>query len=615
MQHDNNHIDKKLKQLENQALPDLSRMDEHWKNMQGMLAPETNIPAPKGGNPIKSFRWLIAAVFLGGLSYLTYQLIHSLNHKEKTTVATTGSTAQPLPADTIYLQAKTSDGKDTVLKAVNVSASEQQGNTQPIAPAISARVAGKPGTTIVRLPAKTKNGNTIYPDAAKQTSATQRAVGLINKSTPETPAMLKIKADSLAKSKAALLADFFHALEQQAQQFVIDTRSDTIIAGENGTALFIPANSFTARGHVTITLREYYSYPDIITNKLTTQSGDAQLITGGMVHIIATVDGKEVAIQPGKSIRWFVPDTSASMAQMQLFKGVVQQTLGMAFTDAAAQTLTPRLRSDLSVNPGMIDWVPDGQYFSTNWLETSVKVLDLANNPFKTRTTSKGVVGYFTISNTAKIGKQQLAAELKEKYGYRKVKIRRIRTAYFGRLVSTRIKAMNDLGDSAWVSAGIARTYNLAASDTVTRPRIGFRYESGFKNKTHFDKINLNALAQRFSVDIRELGWINCDKFYGNSRNLDYYVDIGDSPAEYYTVLVFDNMRSMMRGWIDKGRVVFHNIPQGIGAKVICIGVQNGKTVAAIKALPQYGTLINNLEFEETNPQAFKEGISSLDKK
>jgi hypothetical protein len=46
---------------------------------------------------------------------------------------------------------------------------------------------------------------------------------------------------------------------------------------------------------------------------------------------------------------------------------------------------------------------------------------------------------------------------------------------------------------------------------------------------------------------------------------------------------------------------------------VICIGIQNGKTVAAIKALPEYGTLVKDLKFEETNPTELKEGVAGLD--
>jgi hypothetical protein len=479
------------------------------------------------------------------------------------------STPQKSPTDTILLAGKTTSGKDIVLKAI-VSGSEKP---RPI----------HVKTSVIR-----------------DTAATLP---------------LKVTADSSAKPAAAVLADFFHALEQQPQQFVIDTRADTIIAGNNGTTLLIPANSFTASGHVTITLKEFYTYEDIITNKLTTQSGEAQLITGGMVHVVATVDGKEVNIQPGKSIRWFVPDTSAAMTQMQLFNGVVQKTQGTLVADMDAKTLSLRLPSDLSVNPDRVDWIPEGQYFSNNWLQTTVKVLDLVNEPYKTRSTAKGVVGYFTISDNPKLGKNELAAELKKKYDYHKVRIKRKRQTFFSRLMPFKSKiyyVSEDVGDSIWISAEMARIYKLPASDTMTTTRIGFRYVNGFKNKTQFADINLNALAKRFSVDIRQLGWINCDRFYGSGRNLNYYVDIGDSAVNYYTVLVFDKIRSMMRGTISGNRVVFYNIPQGISAKVICIGIQNGKTVAAIKALPEYGTLVNDLKFEETSPKEFKEGISSI---
>ena len=59
--------------------------------------------------------------------------------------------------------------------------------------------------------------------------------------------------------------------------------------------------------------------------------------------------------------------------------------------------------------------------------------------------------------------------------------------------------------------------------------------------KKGFDTImsntNLNQLAKRYSVDIRELGWINCDRFYqDNSPRIEYIVNLGDtaSPTAEY---------------------------------------------------------------------------------
>ena len=66
-------MDKKLKQLENQSLPDLSKMDEHWNDLKNSLQPEASLPKSKPAN--KLFRWVIAAFLAGVLFYVSYKFI------------------------------------------------------------------------------------------------------------------------------------------------------------------------------------------------------------------------------------------------------------------------------------------------------------------------------------------------------------------------------------------------------------------------------------------------------------------------------------------------------------------------------------------------------------
>jgi hypothetical protein len=124
----------------------------------------------------------------------------------------------------------------------------------------------------------------------------------------------------------------------------------------------------------------------------------------------------------------------------------------------------------------------------------------------------------------------------------------------------------------------------------------------------------MNSLAKRFSVDIRSLGWINCDRFYNNNNpRIDYYVDLKDTATNYYTLLVFDNIRSMIQGRAYGNKVIFSAMPEGESAKVISIGIQNGKTVAAMETVKLSRTTLTGLKFEETNPPVFRQQAASLD--
>jgi hypothetical protein len=67
MQQDNNHIENKLRQLENQQLPDLSAMDVHWKEMKNLV--QSYLPKAKPLIP-KNIFWMIGAACLVGVVLL-----------------------------------------------------------------------------------------------------------------------------------------------------------------------------------------------------------------------------------------------------------------------------------------------------------------------------------------------------------------------------------------------------------------------------------------------------------------------------------------------------------------------------------------------------------------
>jgi hypothetical protein len=337
-----------------------------------------------------------------------------------------------------------------------------------------------------------------------------------------------------------------------------------------------------------------------------------------MIHIQAFADGKEIRINPGMSIRWFIPDTSQRMNGMELFTGTVENKQMLHVRYQSRDTM------DVSGKLEFINWVPEKQSFSNGYLQTSVKVLDLKDNPYHTRETKKGVIGKFHISNDPKISRKELQQELKDKYGYYKVKLRnwgddrhRVSLSRKASPISGDDYSVSyeDVGDSAWISSKLAARYKLKATDSITYTTNAVLISQGSYVKKSFANVNLNALSSRFSVDVRTLGWINCDRFYkSNEPKMDYFVNVGDTAANYYSVLVFEKMKSMIMGYPSGNRVVFPNLPKGIKAKVMCVGIRDGKTVAAVAALPAGGNSIDQLKFEDISPASFREQAAMIDK-
>lgn len=594
MQTDNNNMDNKLRQLDNQSLPDLSRQDEHWQQMQQTLQSGVT-PGNKDGRSKRSWYWIAAACIIGLFFMAVYKWL--LPHNEEKS-----SAANP-DSQTI---SNNQLSKDTT-SSVNISNNND-------------RFLSIPGKS-----SQSKQSISIKPKIIDGNNSSDTIIQV----TPVTTQPTENKKESQT------LAGFFKQMEKATQEFVIDPTKDTVVNGADGTALLIPANTLNSKRPVTILLKEYYSYEDIITNKLTTCSNGQQLVTGGMIHILAVADGKEVNVNPGKSFRWFVPDTSAVIKEMQLFIGDVRNsgTLLKEETFTLSDRSTTTVLKDTSISLQSVEtvnWIPQNQLFATNFLVTKVKVLDLQNDPYRAKETKYGTIGKFHIAKDTKISRDQLAEDLKNKYGYYKVIIKKIPDSKSKRKRRSRIKvsgsavnpmfefsnAFNSLGDSAWISMKQAKFYKLEPTDTVTYTLTGISFSTtGTVLKKTFNNTNLNALANRFSVDIRTLGWINCDRFYRDNRpKVDYYVNLKDTALNYHTVLVFEDMKSMMQGLISGNKVIFMGVPKGISARVISVGIQDGKAVAAMEKITPDRSIINNLRFEETTPNAFKEQAATMDK-
>lgn len=590
------NMDKRLRQLENQSLPDLSRQDEHWQGMKQLLQ-AGSVPAAKPVAGKTFWYWLAAAA---SVSAVVIYFVVRPGEKKKAAPVTATVKEQAIP------QEPASYPNDTVSLITAVSGNETNGLQQ------------KP---------RAKNSGTSFLSKAK----TQHG---------EEPVLEARLADKLPvatktdiQDPKASLAAFFAQLEKPVQQYLIDNRKDTLLWGGDGTALLIPANTFNTDEKVTITLREFYSYKDIITHKLSTTSNGEQLVTAGMIHVSAFINGRKSDLATNKTIRWFIPDTSSAIGQMQLFEGKVNsKTSSDPYLEFANDSLQYKVAPGMASTDVQINWSPRQAFFSNIMYYTSVKVLYLRDAPFATRTSGDGMIAKFYISSGSKIPKREMVETLREKYGYYKVKIKKrkgkentLDKFFEGKRKHVSLSLTDlPLGDSAWVDIATANQYRLQASDTlVSRTYTPSKYDfylnhgrpisPGFQ--TQLKPEELTSLSRRYSVDINTLGWINCDRFYNDDRKkVNFYVDLPGNAANYQTMLVFDNIRSMIPGEVSGNSVAFKNVPHGQTAKIISLTVKDGKTIAAMAPVVLSNNRFSSLRFEETNPATFREQAGTLDK-
>ncbi|MCP9751777.1 hypothetical protein [Ferruginibacter sp. HRS2-29] len=570
MQQDN-YIKNKLQQLENQQLPDLSQMDEHWKQMQAMLQPVQATPAktfPKGGV------WLIAA------ACIIAAVVVLVNKKQTTTSAESNASLVKQTAE--KNQPETVLSEDTTLIVPVMATSDSLVKTL------------KP-SYIKPFVLQLNENNSI--------TKTERS--------DSTQNILPQGENEPAISRQRLLEELFNGLVKEAQEFDIDNSKDTLLFCKEGAALLIPAATL-GNGAVKISIREYFKKSDIVLNKLTTMSNSDQLVSGGMVHIGATKNGQPVQTVSNNPVRLILPDTTANMKYMQLFYGdngrggrVAQGNIDTAEAGA-----------------GLINWIAQTSNFTTQQFQTQVWVLDLRNEPFKIKNRKKGEVAVFNIVHEPKLPREQIRQMLKEKYGYYKVRFGFGQNSFFHGRTTTYLNRSGTysdipIGDSIWMGKSQADKYNLPFSKTrvvVSRSESvdGTTYSaiSRTVNADVIEKIN-----DKYGVEISSLGWINCDRFYNDSRKkVNYAVNLGDAAKNYYTVLVFDNYRSVMPGYISGNEIRYNMLPLGEPVTIVSIGIDaKGQAVVAMKKTKVSEETLTGLHFETTTPTDLKASLSKMD--
>lgn len=611
MREENKDMDKKLRQLEEQSLPDLTRQDEHWKKMQGLI--DNPLPDTKPMADWKSSLWVMA---IFGFVFLYW--IGNLIFSTKTPDATA------IKADSEIMSADTS-GRDTI----KLYRRELQLSKDSIQLSALTTMRVKDSLIYIQPLSPIKTNHSVQVMPAVKNSEPRKLVRARNSNNNDTLILVSPApppADTTPVKKGMTLDEFFSQLKKPEQHFRIDNRRDTLLTGLDGTVLFIPAGTFAAKDEVQLTMTEYYSYTDIITHQLSTCSNGAPLVTGGMIHLTATANGKEVNILPSKAIRWFVPDTAASLSQMQLFNGVTNNNQARRqLLNEEGDTMT------MSNSQALINWLPNEMYFTTTYFTTTVRVLDLRNEPFKSRSTRKGMIGKFYIDPNSNLTREEIKKQMTDRFDYHRVVVRKQRERYgfFYKLTPRFMRRSPDnpssqpVGDSAWIDPVIAKAFRLTPTDTLISRNTsvgmsyrGIRMASPVKGvDTLLSNANLNSLAKRFSVDIRELGWINCDRFYrDNGPRIDYIVNLGDTASNYYTLLVFDNIKSMINGTVSGKQVRFNQMPLGLKARLITVGIRDGKPVAAMQPVTIDKQVLEGLKFEETSAPVFKEQVATLDR-
>jgi hypothetical protein len=576
MQQDNT-IETALRQLESQQLPDMSHADAHWQQMQAMLQPAT-VSAKKKYWPLA----IVAACFLGGVVLVMNQLSDKKQVSQVAVTSEKQEIAAPAPTDTV-------PKAQLVQKGDTLKLIYSQVTVKHVKPVLVK------GNNIILTPRRTDTVyfNVNYVDCK----------------------------DSIAKANAALMPQeerqqklnlLFEQMEKKAEEWMIDNRLDTLLNCKEGTSLLIPAGSLGGSSEVTIAIKEFYKKSEFVLNQLTATSNKNQLVSGGMLHITASVNGSPVEVQPGRPIRIYMTDTSAAMQQMQLFTGE-------KITDKLPSAIVKFNEKLEDITDGYasayINWIPQYRYFTNTIAVQQARILNLDDNYIELRERRKGLVAIYLRSKDSKLSKRELEQRMKEKYGdqYYKIKVKNHQPFMSYNVVAT--DAPPSIGDSVWIKKELA--------DKWKQPYIETRMARGNTIQRMYDtlatkKINngISALNNRYGINISRLGWINCDQFYNDRREkTEYVIQLGDTASNYYTMLVFDNLNSLLNGYISGTKVMFSNVPVGEPVTIVSIGINaQGKAVYSMQKALTGKLLLQGMQYEAADAATLQSSLSKMDR-
>lgn len=411
----------------------------------------------------------------------------------------------------------------------------------------------------------------------------------------------------------ASLDDFFKANQEKAETYTINCNNDTVIKGEKGTEILVRKNVFVdtegneVTSPVSIALKEYYSMEDFILNGMHSTSNGQLLETGGMFHITASANGKEVFLKDGQSISFKIP-TENKKESMQYFQGIeTENGLDWVVSSQSSQeSVTEQsilIASETSQSvTGVIDVNSAGQYydkvFGFNWMKPKCKQCDeyfkeaiTYPDYIKAERFTGNVIAKLTIDRDGSLysisveGSNEKSKELVEKaiknYHYWNPPMVQGKVLAGAVELKFVFKYDSRFGKFAVFHPNYEELFeimdeaNYANAEETLQQLIAA--EKNFKENlnTGSDETVTNfygGQASSYFLEATKLGYINCDRF-GNYPSASLTKVVVNTNSENTNVtLVFKNIRSIMTGYYKNGVCEFANVP--VGEPITIMGIQ-----------------------------------------
>tara|TARA_Y100001934_G_C12319001_1_gene759084 strand:- start:465 stop:1856 length:1392 start_codon:yes stop_codon:yes gene_type:complete len=408
-------------------------------------------------------------------------------------------------------------------------------------------------------------------------------------------------------------------------EYTINSSSDTTIFGPQGTRIFIGAETFqfadgnTATDPIKIELKEFYELSDIVLADLSTVSDNKILETAGMLHILASSNGKDLEIKSNKRIVVHLPKKENYYGKMNLFYAdqasstdssvnnwsvdtvnLVKRTLKLGsfgwwypeYGDSTGYDFTPKNYVDTGYYWNPLDFYIESYDFSENTkreIETTLNRNDYANfeswNDYGVEC-EMGITTNGYIKN-AKVNTKVSNETKKEIISF--------------------LKNLPQLEPGTNKHGDIIERRGLLfiqGGNIIPLYKTDEEYLKSFDSKySEYENVpikNMDDAEMNYYVfSVSKLGWINCDRFIDSEETVDLVAQI---PVDSKTKLklAFSDIDGVLKANIIDNKYVFNKVP--IGRKVTIIGIKNdnGQFMTAFEERTITNDPIEGLNFTPT---------------
>ncbi|GJM32443.1 MAG: hypothetical protein DHS20C18_14440 [Saprospiraceae bacterium] len=478
--------------------------------------------------------------------------------------------------------------------------------------------------------------NPAFPNTDDQTRQANRRVDIL------------VTATGALNSLDEVLS---HLGKGKQEIFTFQADKAVKITAEGGTTLWVESNSFqfadgsgAPEGEIALSLREAYSYQDMLAEGLATMSGTELLETGGMLRLEASANGQPLVLNSDKEIAIAMPTVNTKDG-MQLFMG-----------NAVAENRP-------------VDWVPTGQPFESA-RKVSLKMprrpkmpanrhfavpfeADLRDEPqppveprapYEPFEPKREQIKYQPgLVKRLLMGKAKIEAKENEifkakmeeyqlkmiryqerlveydqqlaKYEQAKIDFHSIHADWQNKVLDQ----YKDFYESDFYKAekGKQREFyqqqlviyreKMAAWEALRKEKLK-AFEAAYEEIGATDAKSLNY----YFYTVNQMGWINCDRFYNVPMEDKLMVSIEDAPGDEKTLIIFRDMASMIEPVKQGDFYLSSNLPKGQAITIMSIKLINGRTYVALKDTKVGEEPVYKLKYEPASLRDIREVLSRV---